>query len=211
MWSWLRRTFVTGFFVTVPLAVSVIALVWVARLADNLTAGLPERLFGRPVPGLGILLTLLAVLGMGAIATNMIGRRLVARGESMLLHLPRFRTVYAPVKQLISAFAPDNEFGFKRMVLVDDATRGLMLGFLTKEFVIDRGHGLETMLAVYVPTNHLYLGDVIICRPERASFPAMSVEQGIRVFLTGGMGMPDVIKRSGSDIWKTPGASPRNS
>ena len=210
MWSWLRRTFVTGFFVTVPLAVSVIALVWVVRLADGVTAGIGERVVGRPVPGLGLLLTLLIVLSIGALATNMIGKRLVARGESLLLHIPLFRTIYAPVKQLISAFAPDNEFGFKRMVLVEDANRGLLLGFLTKEFAVDRGRGLETMLAVYVPTNHLYLGDVIICRPERASFPAMSVEQGIRVFLTGGMSMPEIIKRSGVDLWKTPGPTPQN-
>jgi uncharacterized membrane protein len=44
---------------------------------------------------------------------------------------------------------------------------------------------------VYVPTNHLYLGDVIVCPLERASFPDMTVEEGIRVFLTGGMGLPD--------------------
>jgi uncharacterized membrane protein len=189
--GWLRRTFVTGFFVTVPLAVSVIALVWVVRLADSITAGLGERIVGRPVPGLGLVLTALIVLTIGALATNMIGRRLVARGESLLLQIPLFRTVYAPVKQLITAFSPDNEFGFKRMVLVDDHARGLLLGFLTKEFVVDRGRGPETLLAVYVPTNHLYLGDVIICYPDRASFPDLTVEEGLRVFLTGGMGLPE--------------------
>jgi uncharacterized membrane protein len=121
----------------------------------------------------------------------MIGRRLVARTESILMQIPLFKTVYAPVKQLISAFSPDNEFGFKRMVLVEDAARGYLLGFLTKEFTVDRGRGPETLLAVYVPTNHLYLGDVIVCPLERAAFPAISVEEGIRVFLTGGMGLPD--------------------
>ncbi len=199
MWGWLRRTFVTGFFATVPLAVSVIAIVWVVRLADNLTAGLAERIVGRPVPGLGILLTLLVILGIGALATNMVGRRVVARGESLLLHIPLFKTIYAPVKQLISAFSPDNEFGFKRMVLVEDPARGFLLGFLTKEFQVDRGSGPEALLAVYVPTNHLYLGDVIVCRPERASFPDLTVEEGIRVFLTGGMGIPARMKVSGAD------------
>ena len=143
------------------------------------------------MPGLGLVATALIVLLVGAVATNMIGRRLLERAESLLLHVPLFRTVYAPVKQLISAFSPDNEFGFKRMVLVEDPARGFVLGFLTKEFTVDRGHGPETLLAVYVPTNHLYLGDVIVCPLERASFPDMSVEEGIRVFLTGGMGLPD--------------------
>jgi uncharacterized membrane protein len=191
MWQWLRRSFIAGLFVTVPLVVSVVAIVWVVRFADRLTSGLGERLIGVRVPGLGLVTTAAIVLVIGAIATNMLGRRLVARTESILMQVPLFRTVYAPVKQLISAFSPDNEFGFKRMVLVEDAARGYLLGFLTKEFTVDRGRGPETLLAVYVPTNHLYLGDVIVCPLERAAFPEISVEEGIRVFLTGGMGLPD--------------------
>lgn len=191
MWQWLRRSFIAGLFVTVPLVVSVVAIVSVVRFADRLTSGLGERLIGVRVPGLGLVTTAAIVLVIGAIATNMIGRRLVARTESLLMQIPLFKTIYAPVKQLISAFSPDNEFGFKRMVMVEDAARGYLLGFLTKEFTVDRGRGPETLLAVYVPTNHLYLGDVIVCPLERAAFPEMSVEEGIRVFLTGGMGLPD--------------------
>jgi uncharacterized membrane protein len=188
--QWLRRSFITGFFVTVPLVVSVVAIVWVVRWADGLTSGLGERLIGRHVPGLGLATTALIVLAAGALATNVFGRRLLQRGEQLLLHVPLFKTIYAPVKQLVSAFAPDNEGGFKRMVLVEDQARGLVLGFLTKEFTIDRGNGPETLLAVYVPTNHLYLGDIILCPPSRATYPDLSVEEGIRVFLTGGMGLP---------------------
>jgi len=191
MLSWLRRSFIAGFFVTVPLVVSVVALVWAFRFADGVTGALGERLFGRPWPGLGLLATAAAVLAIGALTTNVIGRRLLARSEQILQHVPLFRTVYAPVKQLISAFSPDNEFGFKRMVLVEEQGRGAVLGFLTKEFIVDRGRGPETLLAVYVPTNHLYLGDILVCSPERASFPDLTVEEGIRIFLTGGTGIPD--------------------
>jgi len=191
MLSWLRRSFIAGFFVTVPLVVSVVAIVWAFRFADGLTSGLGERLFGRPWPGLGLLMTAVMILAVGALATNMIGRRVLARSEHLLERVPLFRTIYAPVKQLISAFSPDNEFGFKRMVLVEDQGRGAVLGFLTKEFTVDRGRGPETLLAVYVPTNHLYLGDILICSPDRATFPELTVEEGIRIFLTGGTGMPD--------------------
>ena len=92
---------------------------------------------------------------------------------------------------MITAFSPDSEVGFKRMVFIEDPVRGYLLGFLTKEFTVDRGQGPERLLAVYVPTNHLYLGDVLLCPPERAVFPDMTVEEGIRVFLTGGMALPD--------------------
>lgn len=188
--SWLRRSFITGFFVSVPLVVSVAAIVWLFRAVDGLTQGLYERWLGTPVPGLGLVTTLLIVLVIGIVATNVIGRRILGRGEQILMHVPVFRTVYAPVKQLILAFSPDNEFGFKRVVMVDDASRGFLLGFLTKEFSVDQGAGPEMFVAVYVPTNHLYLGDVIVCPADRVHYPDLTVEQGIRVFLTGGMGLP---------------------
>ena len=131
---------------------------------------------------------------VGAVATNVMGKRVLRRAEGWLLHVPVFRTIYAPVKQLVAAFSPDNESGFKRVVMVEDAKRGFMLGFLTREFTVDRGRGPEPMIAVFVPTNHLYLGDIVICERERATFPDISVEEGIRIFLTGGMALPPRVR-----------------
>lgn len=189
-WQWFRRTFVTGLFVIGPLVVSVVAIVWVFQFADRLMAGLSERLIGRPSPILAIGATVVIVLAAGALATNVIGRRMLARGETLLLRVPVFRVVYGPIKQLVDAFAPDNEGGLKRVALVEDAARGFLLGFVTREFTVDRGGVPERFLAVYVPTNQLYLGQVLVVTPDRVSFPDMTVEQGVRVFLTGGMGLP---------------------
>jgi uncharacterized membrane protein len=187
--QWLRRSFIAGFFVTVPLFVSVAALVWLFGVVDGFTAPVFQQLLGRQIPGLGILTTAAAILAVGAVATNVIGKRLLQRTEFYLLKVPVFRTIYAPVKQLIAAFSPDNEFGFKRVVMLEDQ-QGFSLGFLTKEFTVDRGRGPEALVAVYVPTNHLYLGDIVIVERERALFPDITVEEGIRVFLTGGMALP---------------------
>ncbi len=196
--QWLRRSFIAGFFVTVPLFISVAAFIWLFGVVDGLTTPFYERVLGRPVPGLGILTTALVLLLVGATATNVIGKRFLQKGESILLRVPVFRTIYAPVKQLVVAFSPDNEFGFKRVVMMEDR-QGFALGFLTKEFTVERGRGPEQMLAVYVPTNHLYLGDIVICERDRATFPDISVEEGIRIFLTGGMALPTRVRewRSG--------------
>ncbi|MBA2301892.1 MAG: DUF502 domain-containing protein [Acidobacteria bacterium] len=200
MIQWLRRRFLAGFFVTVPLVISVAAFVWIFRLIDGFVGPWYAQWIGREVPGLGIVTTALLVLLVGALATNVIGRRVLQRTESALLMVPVFRTIYAPVKQLVVAFSPDNEYGFKRVVLVEDASRGFLLGFLTKEFTVERGGAAEPMVAVYVPTNHLYLGDVIICHRDKASYPDISVEQGIRIFLTGGMALGGRMKaRQGTD------------
>ena len=192
--QWLRRSFLAGFFVTVPLVISVAALVWIFGIIDGFTEPLATRVLGREVPGLGLLITLLVVLTVGAVATNVLGRRLLARGESWLMMIPVFRTIYAPVKQLVVAFSPDSATGFKRVVMIDDPSRGWVMGFLTKEFEVDRGRGPETLMAVYVPTNHLYLGDIMIYPRERAIFPDISVQEGVRIFLTGGMSLPGRIE-----------------
>lgn len=195
MMSWLRRRFVTGFFVLVPVVVSIVALIWVFRVVDGFTAPLYERYFSDyhasdVPPGLGIVTTAVLILLVGVVATNVLGKRVLQRAEGYLLRVPVFRTVYSPVKQLILAFSPDNEYGFKRVVMIRTESGGYILGFLTKEFSIQSAGHTESLIAVYVPTNHLYLGDVVICRRDSAFFPDLSVEEGIRVFLTGGMTLP---------------------
>jgi uncharacterized membrane protein len=192
---WLRRSFLTGLVVTVPLFITVATLVWTFRFIDGVARPLAELWLGREVPGLGVLITGGFILLVGAVATNVIGRRVLQRGEGWLLNVPLFKTVYAPVKQLVTAFSPDSETGFKKVVIVEDERRGLVLGFLTREFTLDRGAGPEPMVAVYVPTNHLYLGDVVVYPRRAAGFPDLTVQEGIRIFLTGGMAIPDAVTR----------------
>jgi len=199
--QWLRRSFIAGFFVTVPVIISAAAVVWLFHLIDAIVVPFYAKFSGGSrIPGLGVAMTVIAIVVVGAIATNVVGKRVLARGEQILLRVPLFRSIYAPVKQLIVAFSPDNEYGFKRVVLVEDAHRGYRLGFLTREFTVDRGQGPEALVAVYVPTNNLYLGDIFICPRERASYPDITVEQGIRIFLTAGMAMTARIRaRRGDD------------
>jgi len=191
---WLRRSFITGFFVTVPLFISVAAFIWIFNVVDTATTPLYDRVLGRRIQGLGIISTAVVLVLVGAFARNVIGRRILQRAEGWLLRIPVFRTIYSPVRQLIVAFNPDNEFGFKRVVMVEDSRKGYALGFLTREFTVDRGAGPEALMAVFVPTNHLYLGDIVICERARATFPDISVEDGIRIFLTGGMALPPKVR-----------------
>ncbi|PYR36855.1 MAG: hypothetical protein DMF93_19095 [Acidobacteria bacterium] len=114
---------------------------------------------------------------------------------------PRARAAHSGARDAVDGdrdhrrrFAPDNESSFKRVVLVEDPRRGYAIGFQTREFIVDRGRGPEPLLAVYVPTNNLYLGDVLIVERARALFPDISVEDGIRIFLTGGMALPPKVR-----------------
>src|SRR5512137_2363410 len=93
---WLRRRFIAGFFVTVPLIISVAALIWIFEIFDGLMGPVYTRLLGREIPGLGLLTTAAFVLGVGVLTTNVIGRRLLQRAETWLLRVPVFRTIYSP-------------------------------------------------------------------------------------------------------------------
>ena len=198
--QWLRRRFVTGFVVTVPLVISLVTLVWVFRAVDGLVGPIYQRWIPFEVPGLGIVTTAALILAVGAVATNVFGKRLLQRAEGYLMMVPVFRTIYSPVKQIVAAFSPDNKYGFRKVALVEDPRRGKVLGFLTKEFSADFGNGPEPMVAVYVPTNHLYLGDLVIVPEAAVVFPDLTVEEGVRIILTGGMALPPSLgrERSGS-------------
>lgn len=187
--QWLRRSLIAGFVVIVPLVISVAAFVWLFQFIDGVMGPVYVRLIGREIPGFGLATLLLLVVAVGAFATNVLGERLLRRGEAYLMKLPVFRGIYAPVKQLVEAFSPDNQLGFKRVVLVDDPKRGLVLGFLTKEFTIEGQDETGAHVAVYVPTNHVYFGDVHIYPRTVVSFPSLTVQEGLQVFLTGGMAL----------------------
>lgn len=201
MVQWLRRRFVTGFVVTVPLVISLVSLVWVFRAVDGLVGPIYHQWIPFDIPGLGIVTTAVLILAVGTVATNVLGKRLLQRAEGYLMMVPVFRTVYSPVKQIVAAFSPDNKYGFKKVALVEDPRRGRLMGFLTKEFSVDLGNGPEPMVAVYVPTNHLYLGDLVIVPKSHVFFPDLTVEEGVRVILTGGMALPPALgrERGGAD------------
>ena len=198
--QWLRRSLVAGFVVTVPLVISVAAFVWLFQVVDGVMVPVYAQWLGREVPGLGLVTLLGVVLVVGALTTNVLGRRVFDRGEAYLLRLPVFRAVYGPVKQLVAAFSPDNQLGFKRVVLADDPKRGLVFGFLTKEFSLERGHGPEHLMAVYVPTNHIYFGDIHVYPRSVVTFPDITVQEGVQVFLTGGMAISERLRTESEQL-----------
>lgn len=192
--QWLRRNLVTGLVVTVPLIITVAAFVWLFQLIDGVMGPVYERWSGYDIPGLGLASLLAVVLLVGIAATSGLGGRALRRGEEYLMRLPIFRVVYGPVKQLVAAFSPGSQIGFRQVVLVDDPRRGLVIGFLTKRFVLDRGSGPEQLVAVYVPTNHIYFGDIHVYPASVVSYPDLSVQEGVQIFLTAGMSMSSEVR-----------------
>ena len=191
-----RHSLFAGLIAVVPLLVTVFVLVWLAQLIEGLMAPSLSWVLGRPVPGLGFVSALVVVVTVGIIATTVLGSKMLASGERLLTRIPLFKDIYVPVKQLVAAFSPTNEAGFKKVVLAPHPKGGnLSLGFLTREFEMPDATGQAIWwAAVYVPTNHLWLGDVYCVLRKDLVFPELTVEEGIRIVLTGGTSFPASVR-----------------
>lgn len=194
--NWLKVRFIAGFFVTVP-AVATAYLLWIFWVhIDDILAPMYERIVGRPVPGLGFLTAVTIILLMGTFARNVVGRRVLALGDRLLLRVPIYRKLYPSVKMLIDAFSPERRNAFKEVVLVEHPREGAYaFGFVTSSVLLDAPHGKREMMTVFVPTNNLYLGDVLMVPRENVLPTGLSVEEGLRVILSAGTATPPRLPR----------------
>src|SRR5262249_52415656 len=155
-----------------------------------------EHMFGRPVPGLGFLTAVGVILLMGIIARNVVGRRVLAWSDKLLLRLPIYRRLYPSVKMLIDAFSPERRSAFQALGLVQRPREGAFaFGFVTSEVLVEAPEGKRDMVTVFIPTNNLYLGDVTVVPRTDVLVTGMSVEEGIRIILSAGTATPGRLPR----------------
>jgi uncharacterized membrane protein len=194
--NWLKVRFLTGFFVTVP-AIATSWLLYVFWEAiDDFFSPVFAQVFGRRIPGLGFLTAVTLIFVMGLIATNVVGRRILARIEHLLRYVPVFRSVYPSIKLLFESFSPAKRSSFKEVVLAEHPRKGeYVFGFVTAEVLVEGPEGKRPMVTVFVPTNNLYLGDVIVIPREEALTTGLTVEEAVRVILSAGAGTPARLPR----------------
>ena len=197
MKTWLKSRFIAGFFVTVP-AFATAWLLWVfwSRI-DDIFAPMYGRILGRPVPGLGFLTAVSIILMMGAIARNVVGRRVLGWGDKLLLRVPVFRLLYPSVKMLIDSFSPERRNAFKAVVLVQHPREGsYAYAFVTSEVLVETFDGKAEMVTVFIPTNNLYLGDIVVVPRDDVIPTGLTVEEGVRIILSAGTATPPRQPRS---------------
>jgi len=194
--NWVKVRFITGFFVTVPAIASAWLLYVFWDAIDKFFSPGYERAFARRIPGLGFLTAVLFILFMGTIATNVVGRRILARVERVFARVPIFRSIYPSVKQLIESFSPEKRQSFKAVVLAEHPREGeFVFGFVTSEVLVETPGRKREMVTVFVPTNNLYLGDVIMVPRQDVISTGLTVEEGIRIILSAGTATPSRLPR----------------
>ncbi len=191
----LRNKFLAGLMILIPIVITTKVLWWVFAYVDQHARPLLRTLFGRDVPGAGFAITVAIVLVTGILFSVRPLSRLLEVLVEVLESVPVFGPVYGTIRKVLSGFgSPEARQAFQRFVLV---RRGETLrpGFLTGSLVLARKDGTtQTLQSVYVPTNHLYLGDVEMLPATDVIPTEVSVEDGIGLVLSAGASIPQEVR-----------------
>lgn len=194
-----RRWLIAGLLVWLPLVATLVVLRLLVGFLDRSLllvppAWRPEALLGFPIPGLGILLSLVLVLATGALAANLFGRRLVSWAESLLGRVPLVRTVYSGVKRLAETVLGDHGSSFRQVLMVEYPRRGMWtLAFQTGSPVGEvQAKTAQEVLTVFIPTApNPTSGYVVLVPREDIIELDMSVEDGLRMVISLGVVTPE--------------------
>lgn len=195
-----KRKFIAGLFVLIPAMITVFAITWFFRFVDGILEPVYFRILGYHTPGLGFISAIVLVFIVGIISTNVFGKKIILFFEHIFLNIPVFKSFYTAIKQLVDAFSPESQTSsFKKVVIIEYPRKGtFVFGFLTKERTVlaDQSGSESNLRAVYVPTNNLYLGEIVLV-PEGDVFATdIPVDEGIKIILSGGIAAPQRIGQS---------------
>jgi len=194
----LRRYFVAGLLVWIPLGITLWVLTLLVDAMDQSLLLLPARyrseaLFGFHVPGLGIILTVAIVLATGALAANFFGRKLLRMGDRMLSRIPIVRSIYGGVKQISDTlFSPEGK-AFRRAVLVRYPHAGTWTVALvtgTPEHEVADLLGRE-QISVFIPTTPNITSGFFLVVPRADTLPLeMTVDDALKYIISMGVAEP---------------------
>jgi uncharacterized membrane protein len=195
----LRRYLLTGLAVVLPTALTVYVL-WILFVKlDAILGTFIRKKAGLTIPGIGFVAVLLIVLLVGAVATNLIGRRLVKLTQRGLEAIPLFNKIYVAIREISDAFLSDQSRMFRQVALVQFPRAGLYsICFLTSESggEIDAKLGRK-MVNVFLPTTPNPTTGFMLVVSEADLIPlSLTVEEGLKMVISGGSVVPESIGKA---------------
>ena len=181
-------------FAGILFAIPLVVTYWVLSFGYGLVTGLSDpwlKAFGIYFPGAGFLITILAFIGLGFMATHVIGRRMLDRFEAFMLRIPVVGSIYSGAKQVLQTIqGVGSSPKPKRAVVVEYLVPGSYLfGYATGHFT-EAGTGRE-MTTLFVPTAPNPTTGLIIAVPsEKVRDCDLTVEEGTKMLVSGGLIAP---------------------
>jgi uncharacterized membrane protein len=196
--SALRKWFVAGLLVIVPVAVTVAVLQWIIGTLDSTLQILPQewhpdRLIGFHIPGFGVLLTLAILLIVGAVVSNFVGRKLMVWGDQLVTRIPVVRSIYSSVKQVSDTLFSPGGNAFRTAVLVQWPRPDVWtIGFVTGSPGGDvTNYLVGEYVSVYVPTTPNPTGGYfVMLRKSDCIELKMTVDEALKYVISMGVVSP---------------------
>jgi uncharacterized membrane protein len=195
-----------GILIIVPLIITILVLRFLFKGVDGLLSPFITELIGYRVPGLGVVATIILIFLAGFLTANVIGSRLFEIWELLLVKTPLVRTIYGSSKQFIEAITTTDKHSFKQVVLAEFPAREMFcLGFLTKNIKANLEDKTEDLIVVFIPSTPTPFSGFTMLFPKEKVIPLeMTVEQGIRFFVSGGITAPEILSRENAGAIEKP-------
>ena len=200
-WLRLRNYFITGIIVVAPISLTIYLISLIINLIDDKILPLfpdrynPETYLPFAVPGIGVLVFVVVLTLIGWLTTGLVGRTVVRVGENLLDRMPIVRSLYSALKQIFETVFSQNSRAFREVVLIPYPREGCWaLGFATgttKGEVQDAIR--DEVVNVFLPTTPNPTSGFLLFLPRKdVIFLKMSVEQGIKLVISGGVVTPEM-------------------
>ncbi|MFH1701215.1 MAG: DUF502 domain-containing protein [Candidatus Zixiibacteriota bacterium] len=191
----LKKRFLSGLLVVVPLIVTYFVLRFLFNALDGLLNPLMRDMLGYNIPGLGAVVTILIILLAGIIATNYIGAKLFYWSDRFLVRTPLVRIVYTAAKQLAQSMLSSRVRAFSEVALIEYPRRGMyVIGLLAGKSEIKTNNRGEEVRLVFVPSTPTPFTGLVVFVPEHDIHRTdMSVEEAMKILVSGGIVAPPEI------------------
>ncbi|KAG9137732.1 hypothetical protein Leryth_020731 [Lithospermum erythrorhizon] len=192
--SWASKKFMTGCVILLPIAITFYITWWFIHFVDGFFSPIYAQL-GIDIFGLGFVTSITFIFLVGVFMSSWLGTSVLGLGEWFIKRMPFVRHIYNASKQISSAISPDqNTQAFKEVAIIRHPRIGeYAFGFITSTVILQNYAGDEELCCVYVPTNHLYIGDIFLVNAKDVIRPSLSVREGIEIVVSGGMSMPQIL------------------
>jgi uncharacterized membrane protein len=185
------KIFWKGLIVVLPVSISLGVLSWITSKIEGMLGGFISSIIGEDnyFSGLGLIISFLLILLVGSLVSNYITKRFVNYILDLFGRIPFLRTIYGPVKDLMSLFGgADSTSNMKRVVWVEfDQNSGRRLGLVTRDRFDDLNLSEETVdyIAVYIPLSFMFGGYTTLIHKSKIRTSDIPVEQALKLAITG--------------------------
>jgi len=192
----LKKYFISGVLVVVPLILTYIVLKFLFDTVDGILQPVIHKLFGYYIPGLGLAVTLLIILLAGILTRNYVGVRIYKIGERVLSKLPIIRPIYYSAKQLLESVTEPSIKSFKEVALVEYPRKGSWsIGFISNYVEIENNDTKQKHISIFIPSTPTPISGMVVLLPvDEVLLLEMSVEEGVKFLVSGGVVSPEIIK-----------------